>query len=80
MRHFLLHININFYIPFQAMLPVPAGRTGESGKTHERHACKGSCACHSVHGYTGDESRCHESGGQCREAGHECQCRHEEKH
>ena len=43
MRHFPLHVNINFYIPFRAMLPVPAGRTGESGKTHGRHACKGRC-------------------------------------
>lgn len=74
MRHFLLHININFYIPFRAMLPVPSGRTGESGKIHKRHACKGSCACRSGHGHTGDESRC-----QCRETGHECRCRHEKE-
>lgn len=81
MRHFLLHVNINFYIPFQAMLSVPAGRTGGRGKPHDRHACDDSCSCHSGHDHTGDESGCHESGCQChcQEVGHECRCRHEEE-
>ena len=76
MRHFLLHINIHFYIPRRAVLPVPGRRTAESEKPHAGHACSGSCSCHSRHSHTDDESGCQ---CHCQETGHECRCRHEKE-
>ena len=81
MRHFLLHINIHFYIPRRTVLPVPGRGTEGRENPHDRHASSGSCSCHHGHGHTGDESGGHESGCQChcQEAGHECRCRHEKE-
>lgn len=76
MRHFLLHINIHFYIPRRDVLPVPGRRTAEREKPHAGHACSGSCSCHSRHSHTGDESGCQ---CHCHEADHECRCRHEKE-
>ena len=78
MRHFLLHINIHFYIPRRAVLPVPGRGTEGRENPHDRHASSGSCSCHSRHSHTDDESGCQ---CHCQETGHECRCRHEkEKH
>ncbi len=74
MRHFLLHINIHFYIPRRIVLPVPGRGTEGRENPHGRHACSGSCSCH-----IGDECGCHESGCQCQETGHECRRRHEKE-
>ena len=76
MRHFLLHINIHFYIPRRTVLSVPGRSIEGRGKPHDRHACDDSCSCHSGHGHTGDESGCQ---CHCQEAGHECRCRHEKE-
>lgn len=74
MRHFLLHINIHFYIPRRTVLPVPGRGTEGRENPHDRHASSGSC--HHGHGHTGDECGCQ---CHCQETGHECRCRHEKE-
>lgn len=76
MRHFLLHINIHFYIPRRTVPPVPGRGTEGRENPHDRHASSGSCSCHHGHGHTGDESGCQ---CHCQETGHECRCRHEKE-